>query len=135
MTDYVFPDTGVDAGMIVIADPDFYKDWGFKSGYGHLIHSVDVDNGDYIAEWTVPNGWLEENKKPTTQPLKITSGKLWVGDPCYIVANDKWIEFLEKYKYFDEDFIDELLPKSEGVIAVNTGGDGGFTVRLKLTKQ
>lgn len=123
-TDYKFPNTGVDAGCIVIADPSHYEEWGSKHG---PTHSVSVENGDYIAKWTIPDGWLEENRKPTAQPLKITSGSLWVSDPCYVVGDDKWMEYLEKYKYFKE------MP--EGVIAINTGGDGAFTVCLKLTPE
>ena len=109
--------------MIVIADASHYKEWEGKYNPSHI---ESVENGDYMASWSMPASWLEENKKPTTELLRVTSGEIWIGDPCYIVNDHKWIAYLEKFKYGKE------MP--EGVICINTGGDGNFTVDLKLVK-
>lgn len=125
LIDLVFHKTPVDSGCIMLADPSHYKDWEGKYG---PTHEVSVPNGDYIAEWFMPVSWLEENANPTKQPLKITTGKLWVSDPCYIVNDFKWRRYLETYGYAFEK-----VPR--GVIAINTGGDGKFTVIVQLWKQ
>jgi len=133
MFEFVFEETGVDAGMIVIADPTHY-DWGSKEEMiaatgANPTHIQSVDNGTYEATWIMPNwlGTLEENEKPTTQMLKVTSGEIWISDPCYVVRDSKWQAYLDKFEYGDK------MP--EGVICINTGGDGSFTVNLKLVRR
>lgn len=121
--EYSFEETGVDAGMIVIADAAHYLDWG---GKGDPTHIQPVENGTYEATWSMPKSWLDENKKPTTQKLKVTSGEIWVSDPCYVVRDSKWTDYLERFDY------GKNMP--EDVICINTGGDGRFPVNLKLVK-
>jgi len=122
--EFPFEEIGVETGMIVIADPTtHYLAWG---GKGNPTHVQPVENGTYEATWSMPKSWLEENEKPTTQMLTVISGEIWVSDPCYVVLNSKWQKYLDEFDY------GKKMP--EGVICINTGGDGSFPVNLKLAK-
>ncbi len=123
--EFSFEEIGVDAGMILIADPAHLP--AYYLGKGDATHIQPVENGNYEATWSMPKSWLEENEKPTTQMLTVISGEIWVTDPCFVVQDSKWEKYLDEFDY------GKKMP--EGVICINTGGDGRFPVNLKLVKQ
>lgn len=59
--------------------------------------------------------------------VKMPAGLYWVGDPCYAIPQDRWMEWLE-----DADFEDNrrlLVGKIDGITAVGVGtayGDGTY---------
>jgi hypothetical protein len=57
----------------------------------------------------------------------MPAGEYWVGDPCYSVPNERWIEWLEAADYESERTI--LLAELDGnsVLGINTAyGDGQY---------
>jgi hypothetical protein len=63
--------------------------------------------------------------------VKMPAGKYWVGDPCYSVPDDRWIEWLEAADYTSEP--DILFAKVAGrpVLGIGTAyGDGEYTSNL-----
>jgi len=128
--DYRFESIPVDSGVIVIADPDHYlrsepgkQPYGFKR---RPSHCVSVEEGEYEAEWSMPDSW--QGAVEGKGALKVTSGKVWVSDPCYVVSDKDWERYLKE----------QIFPKKkpEGVLILDKhGGDGQFTVLLKLLKK
>lgn len=114
----------VDSGTIVIADIEFFKPWKPWKSWRSLGNYITLPSGEYIVKWVVKDDWLRGNKNPHYEILKVSSRQAMVIDPCYIVNNSKWMQYLEKYDYHNK------IP--EGVIAIKTGGDGEFTVKLEV---
>ena len=122
--DYQFERVPVDAGLIVIADPDHYKPYGPTKR--PPAYAAVIENGEYEVEWSMPGSWRSPGGKAS---LKITSGRMWVSDPCYMVADDKWETYLKEQIWAKE----EAKEKPEDFIILRPGGDGAWVVLLKLT--
>ena len=115
---------GVDSGTILLADKDFYgvdhKEIGKK--YQKVFK---VEPGNYKVQWKIKDTF--DGDVEGVGEVNITSGKLVVSDPCYIVPEDKWDELLKTTNYF--------LKKPEGTIVLNRmGGDGVYKVEMILEK-
>jgi len=127
--DYRFDEVPVDSGVIVIADKSHYEGWGIKDNWRLRgtptppAYKAQIDNGTYKANWEV----YGIRKAAGKGILEITSGEMWVSDPCYLVFDEKWREYMDKF----------LTPrkKPKGILFLDKhAGDGGFTVFLKLEK-
>lgn len=109
----------VDAGMIQIADYNHYKPYGFRRGRGPSA-SLDLPKGIYSVKYQV--GDWRDNKGMAW--LEVTSGHVWIGDPCYFVS--KWEKYLK-----DTDYGNKM---PAGAVHINTGGDGGFGALFEFEK-
>jgi hypothetical protein len=121
---FVARDIGVDSGTILLSDIDFYgKD--HQPIEKRFQKVFKVDPGRYKVSWNIDNTF--DGKIEGEGVINITSGKLVVSDPCYIVAEDKWDDLLEATKYFEN--------APDGTIVLNQmGGDGIYDVEMVLEK-
>lgn len=116
---------GVDAGLIVIADLDYFKS---KAGYKfeeRLSFVHDVDPGEYEVEWKIKDTWNGPVEGLGT--LKVTSGKVVVSDPCYLIDHEAnhWGDLLDETDFF------QTAP--DGVVVLDKmGGDGCYDVNIRL---
>ena len=117
----------VDAGHILIADADFYKNWFPKKSNAWKSPVTTVEKGLYECRWDCPLSLRRKGKAR----LKVTSGKVYVGDSCYLVGDHVWMKFLESTANKNGEYF-RRLPR--GVIFINTGGDGCFKLKLELEK-
>ena len=125
---YRFDEVPVDSGIIVIADKDYYKPYGPKEA---PAYEEKLEVGEYAARWEMPETW--NGKVSGKGSLSITSGILWVSDPCYIIAHDKWEDYLKKWIWPKKGKAGHHVP-NEGVLVLDKhGGDGSFQVLLNLT--
>src|SRR3990167_11320013 len=100
-------DIGVDAGLILIADLDFWleleKSYKLKlneSRDQNLEQIVQLPKGLKKIKWSIKNTW--NGSIEGIDELNITSGSVMIGDPCYLFADQNdWIIFLEKFELFD----------------------------------
>ena len=114
----------VDAGNISFADSKWIKSLGGSiPKQKGLVHTLDCfPRGAYTITYTLPNTW---NGKVKGKGSITLTGKLIIGDLCYLFANDKaWTDFLAKTDYF-------RIPFPE-YISVDTGGDGMFDVTFTV---
>ena len=122
---------GVDAGLIIVADASFAKKKDFNKD-----NIVSIPNGRYKIKIIVYDTW--RGTVNTQGELKITTGKMIITDPCYIIEDEKWLEFLNMI-FKDRTTLREKnyeYLRSEGiVIADNMGGDGVYKVGIKLDKM
>jgi hypothetical protein len=120
-------DVGVDAGLIIIADLDYFKK---REGYKfeeRLSFVHDVDPGEYQVEWKIKDTWNGPVEGVGT--LKVTSGKVVVSDPCYLVQDtkgkDNWGKMLDETDFFQTS--------PEGTVVLDKmGGDGCYNVNIRL---
>jgi len=115
---------GVDSGTILLSDVDFYgKDHKpIERKYQKVFR---VEPGCYNVEWKIDNTF--DGTVDGIGVVNITSGKLVVSDPCYIVEESKWDELLEMTNYFEKE--------PEGTVVLNSmGGDGIYEVEMVLEK-
>ena len=115
----------VDAGIIMISDPSFYKEWkGCLTDRKDLYQVYNVKNGEYKIEWSIKNTW--NGDVCGNGILKITSGQMIVSDPCYhFQEHGGWMTLLDKTNYLND------CP--EGCVTIDKmGGDGCYDVRIKL---
>lgn len=121
---FVARDIGVDSGTILLSDIDFYgKDHQPIEKRFQKVFKVDPCR--YKVSWNIDNTF--DGKIEGEGVINITSGKLVVSDPCYIVAEDKLDDLLEATKYFEN--------APDGTIVLNQmGGDGIYDVEMVLEK-
>jgi hypothetical protein len=123
----------VDAGNICFIDYALIKEYG-----GSITHSrkcVDPDcnelmeldgAGRYRVSYKILNTYNGDLSGSTT--LNIMSGKLAVGDACYMFSgkDGNWDKFLDETGYLHD-------MDKEGHCA-DTGGDGEFEVEVTVSK-
>jgi hypothetical protein len=132
----VVKDVGVDSGTIIVADVSIIeKDYKKEKDNNHII---EISNGTYNVNVTILDSW--NGQVSTSGTLKVTSGKIVVTDPCYIIGieDEKWMDFLRKI-YSNWDKCHGRLKKNDNytkeigiVIADNMGGDGIYEVSLNV---
>jgi hypothetical protein len=120
---------GVDSGLIVIADLDYFKK---REGYEfeeNLSSVHDIDPGEYHVDWSIKDTW--NGPVEGSGILKVTSGKVVVSDPCYLVQDTNGIN--NWGKMLDET--DDFKSPPDGMLVLNSmGGDGCYDVNIKLRK-
>lgn len=115
----------VDSGTIFIADKSYFQTKGKKEERLDLYQEFKVPNGEYECFWFMPNTWNGQVKGQGL--LKVTTGKIVVSDPCYLISDSEWRKFLD-----DTDF--GSCPEY-GTVSLNEhGGDGTFEVQITLKK-
>lgn len=125
---HVAKNIGVDAGIILVADLDYYRAYG-KGYEAHRILGVvlDVPVGTYTVKWNIENTWNGPVGGEGT--VVVTSGKVVVSDPCYLITDQSdWKAFCNKLFALDntaKHFNTSLLLDS-------MGGDGEYDVELSF---
>jgi hypothetical protein len=119
----------VDAGMIMVADCSYLNDHPCKDKPEKTGEVFNVPNGLYLVDWRIRNTWHGDIEDQQT--LRVTSGKIFVSDPCYLIGSkqSQWLAWLEKTSYGDN------LADERAFIIDEMGGDGSYKVELKLTEQ
>jgi len=135
---------GVDAGMIIIADASIIQKG--KNWEQQKRHIFNLKNGTYRVEYEIPHTW--NGRQKGQGKLIVTSGKVVVTDPCYIIGRltedeqpDLWIEWLRKvYANWDDARangeglrLNRVYLQEQGIIIIDTmGGDGFYKVNLDI---
>ena len=114
---------GVDAGIIMICDEDYFDEYGKKFD-PRLSKVVNLSPGDYHVEWEIKKTWKGPIKGKGT--VKISSGRMIVSDPCYCIEDwDRWLDETEYGKF-----------PGDGVILIDKmGGDGVYSVILNIENK
>ena len=137
---------GVDAGMIIIADSNIIQK--NKDREQEEKHIFKLPNGTYNVIYEISHTWTGRYR--SYGKLIVTSGKVVVTDPCYIIGRlseneepDLWIEWLRKVyanwdivvKNHNESlYLNQAYLDNQGIIIIDTmGGDGEYTVNLSIT--
>jgi len=127
----VFKGMSVDAGMLCIADVGYLKQHGATlEKYGdryNIRRIINLPIGKYKITYKVRDCWV--GSPEDTVEINCQSGQLLVGDPCYNFPNivkgkDVWVEFLHEIDYGNNC--------NKFIHTINTGGDGGFDIRLEI---
>ena len=116
-------DVGVDAGMIIISDINYYKKYEKRSYIDSDISKIiKIKPGTYKVNWSIDNTWngdIEGDKL-----IQVNSGKIVVSDPCYCISHENWDKWLE-----DTDFGNDV---KDALIISKTSGDGHIILIHKL---
>jgi hypothetical protein len=126
-----FKDVDVDAGLIIVTDASLIENKDFK--YKKLVKKL--SNGTYKVNVKILGTW--NGNVLTEGILKVTTGKIIVTDPCYIIKNDNWDNFLERnfdMRACDMNKKQDYINQQGYIICNNMGGDGCYTCRLSLEK-
>jgi len=114
---------GVDAGLIMICDEDYYKRYDMDENPDRK-NTFDVVPGTYQVKWLIRDTWNGRIDGEGT--VEITSGKMVVSDPCYWIEKD-WMDWLDETNYGGQEH--------PGTIIINSmGGDGRYKVELNMVK-
>ena len=123
---------GVDAGIIIVCDLQYLQDKSdlpdvkFLTKMTNLGQILNVPNGKYDLKWSIEdtyNGPVNGQAK-----IEITTGKLAVIDPCYVIGarnHESWLGWL------DQEF--DHRPIANVTILDSMGGDGCYKVEIELT--
>ena len=138
---HVVKGIGVDAGLIMVGCMSYLKT--VKSDItrlGKVIENIpfedrylgkiiDVPNGKYNIAWRIKATWNGDIRGSNL--LTVTSGQVFICDPCYIIGRGKhsdWIAYLN-----ETDFCNDLKTDLAFVID-EMGGDGEYKVELNCNK-
>ena len=114
---------GVDAGMIIVADKGYFNGADIPS---HLAQTLKVPIGTYQVSWAIPNTW--RGPQSGIKGLYVPSGVIVISDPCYIIRDDQWGEWLENTDY------GKNLATNIAFILDSMGGDGSYDIHLNLIR-
>lgn len=127
----------VDTATIIVADKSYYGEYAgtkreSKDYQGRVHKTVEVFNvkpGRYRVAVVVEDkgGWADKKLFSRTKVMEITSGEIWVSDPCQAVVDEKWEDFLRVTKYFKK--------RHDQAIVINTGADGGYDVHVAVEEE
>lgn len=125
---------GVDSGTIMVADMDYLD--VVPSPDAEEIRQCgkifEVPNGQYNVSYVLPADYDNEEEIicEGEGKLTVTSGKIFVCDPCYCIGrvNNEWDKYLN-----DTDCLDNLNTDKAFIID-KMGGDGEYEVILTLEK-
>ena len=126
---------GVDAGMILVADKDFYDKLPYKTDFSDDSHqTIDMPIGEHHIEWEIKNTWNGDISGVET--LEVSSGKVIVSDPCYLFPDqDECSSFLDEYVW-KKDSSHPSNPEDNDIPGVITlskmGGDGSYDLKMKI---
>ena len=121
MIKWIAKNIGVDAGMIIIADADYFEEKLKSRRYSF----VDVDAGNYNLHWNIKDTWNGPLKG--TERIEIPSGRLIISDPCYLIPDKDWQDWLDKTYY-------GKYVEGNAIIINSMGGDGTYDVEFSLKK-
>jgi len=117
---------GVDAGIIMICDIDYYKKFNKEDDFeedSDISSRIKVPVGTHQVLWKIARTW--NGKIEGEGNLKVTSGNVIVSDPCYCIRDDMWNKWLNITNYGKNE--------PDGCIIIDqTGGDGCFNVNLDI---
>ena len=117
-------DVGVDAGMIVICDKDYYKKYNDELKFDLSSTKIlKVKPGTYSINWIIENTWNGDISGQ--EILNIKSGEIIISDPCYCVKSENWDKWLS-----DTDY--GLCISGDAFVINNMGGDGTYDLDLEL---
>ena len=97
MKDYCISNVGVDAGLIMVCDQNYYSKWGSKLKYGKnkygmvCSQKIVVEPGVYKVKWHIPDTY----NGPISGEgiIKTDSGIIAISDPCYCIKDwDRWLK-------------------------------------------
>jgi hypothetical protein len=123
-------DIGVDAGMIIVADRSYFtdleelKDIGFDTTSLHLGEQFSIDKGIYMVNWEMPDTW--NGKLKGKNEIRIKSGELVVIDPCYVIEDIAWHDWLTLTDY------GRNINNDKAFILDEMGGDGCYEIRMRF---
>jgi len=126
-------DIGVDAGLIMVACHSYLEDMECNESdlmeLKRLGKTFDIPNGKYQVKWNIKKSWNGNIKGE--EEINVTSGQIFVTDPCYVFQNDnqtRWTKWLE-----DNDSGDKVN-SDKGFVINKMGGDGLYKVNLDFIK-
>lgn len=123
----VIRNVGVDAGLIMVSDFDFFNQFKSKKFEERLSYKIDVPIGTYDVHWKIPHTWV--GPVDGDGILEVTSGIVVVSDPCYLIDDhNEWIDLLNKTNYLQE-------PPPGTIVLDKMGGDGTYNVHLNLKRR
>ena len=120
---------GVDAGMIIVMDENYLKTVKHDLAQLNLGKVIKVPNGNYKVGWRIRDSWHGDINGEET--LKVTSGKIIVIDPCYVIGkpdHTDWMAWLNATEY------GEALNSDQAFTIYSMGGDGEYKVELNFDK-
>ena len=119
---------GVDAGMIMVGDMDYLKN--IKHNLKELKRlgaTIIVPIGEYIVSWSIAKTWRGAIKGKNF--INITSGNLFVCDPCYIIGTKDHADWMD---WFKATSYGNCLQSYSAFIINKMGGDGCYDVKLNF---
>lgn len=121
---------GVDAGIIMVCDREYYE----KRNPGYLDKDlskvIEVPIGKYKVKWKIPH--THNGNVSGDGILDVTTGEVVVSDPCYILGHvhnnpNFWSQWLDETDYCNN--------APDGTLILDKmGGDGEYVVHLGLEK-
>jgi len=116
-------EVGVDAGMIMIVDRSYLENL-FNSEYifpNPDAKLIKIKSGKYEVTWIIKDTWNGPITGEFT--IEVTSGQIFISDPCYLVPEEKWSNFLEDIG------CGNIVPQNTEIIS-SMGGDGCYDINL-----
>jgi len=115
---------GVDAGMIMISDRDYYSKHNGEVDE-KLAKCINLKPGSYDVKWKIPKTWAGPIEGRGV--VEIVSGEMVISDPCYHFEEENWDKWLDKTNFGTI---------YDGIIIIDSmGGDGTYTVFLEITER
>ena len=119
----------VDAGLIMICDASYLDETGVPKKTPPSVKPkiITVPNGNYQVNWIIPKTW--NGRIEGSETIEITSGKLLISDPCYVIGGEKHEDWM---KWLNDTAYGENLHSDKAFTISKMGGDGSYSVNLEL---
>jgi hypothetical protein len=110
----------VDTATIGIIDPDYLMDRKEL----RQAQVFKVPKGKYILNAKVVGAFPPKKMGIKNRQFTVTSGEVWVGDPCQMIKDSEWESWLDATKYH--------TIRGEQIAFIKLGADGGYYLNFTL---